>query len=112
MEKIKFDPSELVSRGEYPSFMLDGKGPTVFSSPVIPRENFRAFIRGEDPLWMVAYPESCMFTPRILPDNIARGMVEDAEPKEGLVFGGRDMFGVEWEFYDSGRRRNGKARKP
>jgi hypothetical protein len=36
--------------------------------------------------------------PRIIPDNVARGYVMDAEPLALEENGGIDMFGIEWEY--------------
>ena len=43
--------------------------------------------------------DATIFTPRIIPDNVARGFVFEAAPFNAVEEGGgKDMFGVEWEY--------------
>lgn len=95
MERIPYDPSEF--RGEYIE-ARGGKAP-VFHPPVTPRENTLALFRGEDPLWMPLSNDCKNFSPRLAPDNVARGFVFDGEgPYDAALYGGKDMFGVEWVY--------------
>lgn len=70
--------------------------------PVIPegaisaRENYhRVFEKGK-PAWFPTTHDMLFFNPAILPDNIARGMVNEAMQPEPGYEGGPDMFGVNW----------------
>lgn len=70
-----------------------------YDRPATPRENFISMLKGEAPQWIPNFSYDAQpFCPRMIPDNIARGMVMDAEPMEGIQKGGLDMFGVDWEF--------------
>lgn len=74
----------------------EGRMPRL-DTPVSFRDNFLSMLNGEAPLWIPYYATDVqMFNPRLIPDNIARAMVVDAESGEGLEKGGLDMFGVEW----------------
>ena len=70
----------------------------ILSYPISARENYISTLKRK-PYWQVIGVESQIFTPRILPDNVARAFVLEAAPfdavKEG---GGPDMFGIEWEY--------------
>lgn len=103
MGKVPFDPKELEKRGEYKGFMPGSKGIPILNTPITARENFRRFAFNEDggPLWMPSYPEIKMFNPRVIPENIARAIVAEANPynaREDPEKFHKDFFGVEWEF--------------
>lgn len=65
-----------------------------------PRENFKRALHNDNPEWLPLTSEELMFCPRIIPDNIARGWVREANEYTGPV-GGKDMFGIEWIYVDS-----------
>ncbi len=82
-------PSPMAPEGKMPKY----------DRPATYRENFLAMLKGEAPQWIPFFMNDVqMFNPRIFPDNIARAMVADAGPMEGIQKGGLDMFGVDWEF--------------
>ncbi len=70
----------------------------VFNYPVSSREAYAAMTKRR-PVWQVTGLDNRIFTPRILPDNCARAFVLEARPfdmaREG---GGKDIFGIDWEF--------------
>ena len=69
-----------------------------FDYPVTKREAMRAAI-DRRPVWLPNRYETQEFSPRVLPDNIARGMVCDGEPFDHATeAGGLDMFGVDWVY--------------
>jgi hypothetical protein len=41
-----------------------------------------------------------MFNPKIIPDNIARAFVIESFVLDRKDYGGKDMFGVEWEYVE------------
>ena len=97
----KFDPKELVVASETPSRMPGGPTTPIYSFPVTPKEAVCAMMRRE-PVWQITGIESKLFTPRLLPDNVARAFVFEEEPFDFLNDGGgKDMFGIEWEFVPS-----------
>ena len=94
---IPFDPAELKVVAELPNRF--GPPTPIYDFPVTPREAYRGVLT-KDPVWEPTSIETLLFCPRIIPDNIARGMVFDGGPffnprEQG---GGKDMFGVDWEF--------------
>ncbi|HHU05531.1 MAG TPA: methyltransferase [Clostridiales bacterium] len=103
MRRQPFNPEkELKEIGKFRTFPSpmapDGYLPR-YDRPVTPRENFLAMLKGESPQWIPNFfYDIHTFCPRVIPDNVARGMVVDGEPMEGLKKGGLDMFGVEWEY--------------
>jgi len=102
MEKVLFDPEELKPVGFMPP-PLPGMPPTpIFNSPISSKENFWRLTKGEDPLWMPHTKEFMVFTPSCIPDCWARGSVsKPGPPIPPEEYGGKDMFGVEWEYVKS-----------
>ncbi|MDR1328412.1 MAG: methyltransferase, partial [Oscillospiraceae bacterium] len=96
MSTPKFDPKELIVKGEKPSF-FPGNGLPLYDFPGTPADAYRGLYT-KNPVWQVSGLEYSMFAPRVNPDNVARAMVVDGSPFEGAPTGGLDMFGVEWEF--------------
>lgn len=97
MLRIPFDPAELTPRGAFPSLRPGVDGFPILSSPITPRENFRAFLAGKKPLWMPSFGEVRMFLPSLFVENRARGFVNEDTPYSGPI-GGPDWFGVSWEW--------------
>lgn len=69
----------------------------VFDTPVTPKEAYKALMMRK-PTWQVIGVEHRIFTPRIIPDNVARAFVFEAQPFDPNKGGGKDMFGIEWEY--------------
>ena len=63
-----------------------------------PKENYRRVINKEKAAWIPTTHDMLFFDPAIFPDNIARGMVLEAERPAPGFEGGPDMFGVVWEY--------------
>jgi hypothetical protein len=69
-----------------------------YDTPITPRENFMRSMRHEE-LWTPMTTELLVLSPRINPDNIARGFVLDVDGIDNMTqAGGPDMFGVLWEW--------------
>ncbi|MBC3797506.1 methyltransferase [Acetobacterium tundrae] len=93
MNKIPFDSKELQVVGEIPNFF--GTTDPIFDSPVTMKENYLRTMQKE-PVWQSLGNESALFCPAVLPDNIARAFVFEANmmaPQDG-----NDMFGIPWEY--------------
>ena len=90
-----FDPKELKIVGYKRGFV--GADIPIFDFPVSPREGYRALMERK-PIWMIAGVEGQIFTPRIIPDNVARALVFEAKPFNPNDGGGKDMFGIDWEY--------------
>jgi len=95
---IPFDPKELEVIEMKPGFF--GAQIPVYNYPVSPREAVIATYKRK-PIWQLTGSEQGFFTPKVYPDNVARAFVFDANhmtPEQG---GGKDMFGIEWEYVPS-----------
>ena len=97
MLRIPFDPTEVEEAVEYPGFL--GVMVKRYKTPISPKENYALVFGHKMPLWIPVSGDTLSLTPRIDPDNIARGSCSEANPlaPEELI-GGRDKFGVEWVY--------------
>ena len=95
----KFDKKELNVVGEVPN-RFGGPPTLIYDYPVTPKEAYKAFYRKE-PIWQMSGVESKIFTPKLLPDNVARAFVLEEEPFDANDGGGKDMFGIDWEYVPS-----------
>ena len=68
-----------------------------FQYPVPPRQGVEAMFKRE-PIWTITGPEETLFSPICVPDNVARSLVFEARPFDPNTGGGKDMFGIEWEY--------------
>lgn len=64
-----------------------------FNYPCSEVENIKRLYK-QDPVWMPFSSMAVTFTPKVIPDNIARAFVFDANPLPKS--GGIDMFGIKW----------------
>lgn len=95
MDHYPFSESELEILFRYGTLKPGPSGKPGFRTPISAAENMKRFLDGRGPLWM-PYSECRIFGPAIIPDNVARGKVFEAEPS--VPTGGVDMFGVEWVY--------------
>jgi hypothetical protein len=95
----RFNPKELEVVKEIPAtqFMPAMK---IFNYPVTEREAFIGVLT-KKPVWQLTLMDSRIFTPRIIPDNVARSFVFEANPFDPNNGGGKDMFGMMWEYVPS-----------
>ncbi len=93
----RFDEKELEVVGEMPEspFMPAIK---LYNTPVTAREAVRGAFSGKGCWQILGLVDERIFTPRILPDNVARALVFEAQPFDPGKGGGPDMFGIEWEY--------------
>ncbi|MCL2632349.1 MAG: methyltransferase [Coriobacteriia bacterium] len=99
LTRIPFSTDELSVVGSYPSFNPAVPGAKKYNTPIPPRVNTLAFLRGEKPLWIPRGADGVTLIPRIIPDNVARVFVFDANPlTPDESTGGLDMFGIKWVF--------------
>ncbi len=91
-----FDPKELEVVFTTPPFM--GIEKKIYNFPVTPKEAMTAFYERK-PYWMMyAALDTGMFSPMVNPDNVARGFVFEGRKLDPSQYGGKDMFGIEWEY--------------
>jgi hypothetical protein len=101
MQIPKFNLGELRVVAETPAF-LGRPGIPIYSFPVMGKEAVRALYERRA-IWQVMLGvgvESKIFTPAINPDNMARAFVFDGTMVPGVsnLAGGKDLFGIEWEY--------------
>ena len=94
----KFDQKELTVAREIPPSPMMPNGVKIYSYPVTPKEGFAAMM-SRKPVWQIAGVESKVFAPRLLPDNVARAFAPEERSFDAATEGGgKDMFGIEWEY--------------
>lgn len=69
----------------------------VFNYPVSVREGYRLLYQ-KKPLWIPTLGEFFYFAPSVIPDCVARGFVIEGKAFPEENWGGKDMFGIEWEY--------------
>lgn len=92
---IPFDPKELDIIAMKPGFF--GMQVPVYNYPVTLKEAVIATYQRK-PIWQLTGMEQGFFTPKVYPDNVARAFVFDANHMPAEQGGGKDMFGIEWEY--------------
>lgn len=103
MQIPAFDPKELEISGYAESRVpgLEAKKIPLYSFPVTYKEAMKAYY-DRRPIWIPTGIETKYFVPSVCPDNVARGLIIEAEPFNPIANGGgKDMFGIEWEFVPS-----------
>ena len=98
----RFSPDELRVVEELPGVVPGLPGTPVYDFPISQKEAVRRMYE-KNPAWEIISMvdlEFTQFNPRIIPDNVARAFVYDAEVVPGVdnTHGGKDMFGIDWEF--------------
>ncbi len=96
-----FSPNELQVIAEMPDF-FGGPAIPIYNFPVAGKEAIKALYERR-PIWQVMLgigAEVKNFTPSINPDNVARAFVFDGTVIPGVsnLTGGKDLFGIEWEY--------------
>lgn len=95
MGKIEFSEQEMEVLD---SFLSMGTEIRERRTPVTPKENFEAMLRNE-PHWQTSIYDYMYLFPKCVPDNPAKGNVSD-EKLPASMLGGKDMFGIEWEYVE------------
>jgi len=111
----EFDPKELTVVGESPNIM-GGPGIPVYNFPVTGKQAAISVLK-KQPIWQIMLGvgvESSSFTPKVNPDNVARAFVFDGtfDPETSNQSGGKDMFGIEWEYVPSAQGSMVRPGKP
>lgn len=97
MKLPKFDKRELEVQSVVPSMFGTPERP-VFNYPIPMKQAIRAMFDGDSP-WMIFGADMKLFTPAVIPDNLARAFCFE-NAKHPPVTDGTvpDMFGVPWEY--------------
>ena len=99
MERVPYNPSEIVTTETYPSMFAGAPGSPKYNTPITPKENYKALLRREIPMWIPIGSDTLLMSPRIDPDNMARVFAFEAVPMApDEMTGGLDKFGVEWVY--------------
>lgn len=98
MKKVPFDQNELKIKYVIPNFRGFADIPH-FYAPITARDNIKSAIFDRECMYMPDFRDFLHFTPRCIPDSIARCAVMDGGEKVPDK-GGRDMFGIEWVFVE------------
>ena len=98
MSKEKFTMDELDVIGTAPAMFPGMPGTPIYNRPISIKENRDLLFSGQRPMWIPSSSDLKMFCPAIIPDNVARGFIVEANRPDPGTFGGKDFFGVEWEF--------------
>jgi hypothetical protein len=115
MSGIPFDEKELRVTSVTTPFPGGPEIP-VYDFPVTPKKACLAFYKRQ-PVWQIVTClglETTTFTPSIIPDNVARAMAFDGALVPGVsnTSGGKDMFGIEWEYIAQVRGSTVRPGKP
>lgn len=98
MSQFSFDPKETANPGLLPNpFFPESPGTPIYKFPETCRKSYEDMFRGKAE-WLPYGIETTVFSPRIIPDNIARGFVIENKPYDVEKYGGPDMFGVKWVY--------------
>lgn len=95
-EKIPFDEKEMETEKRESSFMGDI---VTFDYPITPKENYIRNVHN-CAVWQPTTNDYLMFSPNLIADNVARGLCWEEEELSPEQWGGKDMFGVEWEYIE------------
>ncbi len=98
MKPVAFDEKELRVVGTEKTFT--GSDVPLFDTPISLKEGCVLAMRDKKPWWIQTGVEQTTFCPSVIPDHVARGFCFEAVPVPRERFGGKDMFGIEWEFID------------
>ena len=73
---MAFDKKELEFTKRGPNFVdMTKPGPPIYNFPISAKEEAARMYRQKGSMWMPYGVEIGVFTPQIIPDNIARGFV-------------------------------------
>ena len=95
---IPFDPKELEIKRRAMSFNPNVPGTALFDFPVSEREALLSLYNKGEAVWLPYGVESGLFCPSVIPDNIARGFVFEAQRWPEPYTTHDDMFGVNWTY--------------
>ena len=95
---IPFDPKELEIVRRQPSFNPALPGTALFNFPVTEREAYVSTVLNKKLVWQPYGVETSFISPHIIPDNIARGFVIEAERWPTPYTKAPDMFGINWVY--------------
>jgi len=99
--KYPFDEKEIEEAVVSPGFF--GTEMKTYKYPITPKEAFHLLYQ-KKPVWQImGMSEMRMFSPEVIPDNVARGFVFDGSghPRAEDHEINPDMFGIEWEYIPS-----------
>jgi len=93
-----FEQKELEVVASFP-FPVPGNELRVYNYPFPMDEALKATFN-KNPYYVMNGFQQSMFSPMVNPDAVARGMVIEARQLDIKDYGGKDMFGIEWEYIE------------
>ena len=93
-----FDPKELDFTKRTMSFNPAVPGKPLFNFPVNEKQAMHSLYNKGEAVWAPYGIETSLFCPSVIPDNIARGFVIEAERWPEPYTTHDDMFGVNWTY--------------
>lgn len=72
----------------------------LVNTPITVQENLFRMLDGKKPMWQPKDIDYVMFDPRIVPDNTARAQTFEFHKLTPEERGGKDMFGITWEYIE------------
>ena len=97
MEKVPFNPQEMVAPVRVVPAMFGMPERRIWDSPITPGQNLIMACKEHDAMFLPSAMDCNMMNTRILADNKARATVMDGlEPFTPNLEGEKDVFGVTW----------------
>lgn len=103
MNNIKFDEKELDIVGycsnifQMPNFLYVPR----LNTPITQKENSQLMLDNKVPYWMPFYSDIQSMRPRIMPDNVVCGLVQDGEKMLCTKdFSGKGWFDLQWIYVE------------
>ena len=96
----KYSADELKVIGSYPPPIPAFPPSPKYDTPISIRDNFDLLFARKTPVWIPDTGEIAMFAPKAMPDNVARGLIMDTDTLKPGEAGGKDIFGIEWEYVE------------
>ena len=93
-----FDPKELDFTRRTMSFNPAVPGKPLFNFPINEKQAMHSLYNKGEAVWAPYGIETSLFCPSVIPDNIARGFVIEAERWPVPYTTHDDMFGVNWTY--------------
>jgi hypothetical protein len=95
LEKYR-DELRVIDNHEY----MPGESMAIRNTPISLKANYIRLLKRNNPMFVPTDNDIMTLIPKAIPDNVARGYTLDIELEPGER-GGKDFFGVEWEYVEA-----------
>ena len=96
MSIVAFSGNELKIKYTIPNFRTNVDIPHYYS-PITARDNIKNAVFKKEAVFFPDFKDMQLFTPRIIPDSVARSLVLDGGERV-IAPSAKDMFGIEWVY--------------